>query len=398
MTLTLLLDLDDTLLRNKIEEFVPYYLQRFSQEVAATIAPEKFVQALWAGTRAMLANRRPDCTLREAFEAVFYPMTDSDPAVFQGLAERFYAEVFPMLEHLTAPNPGAAELVAQARAAGHRLVLATNPLFPRVAILHRLAWAQLGVPPEAFDLITSYETFHFTKNEPAYYAEILGRLGWPSRPVVMVGDDLVGDIQSAQRAGLAGFWVRNGAAEAPAEAITPLASGDLPAALRWLQAVDEEALQPNWQTPSAILASLRAQAAVIDTLCRDRSPEQWTRRPVAGEWNLTEVLCHLRDVDREVNLPRLHRVVEEASPFIVGVDTDAWAQTRNYAGQDGPTAFREFIQVRLELLEFLEGLAPPDWRRDCRHAIFGPTTLLELAGFTVAHDRIHLQQIQALLE
>jgi HAD superfamily hydrolase (TIGR01549 family) len=206
-------------------------------------------------------------------------MTESDPAVFQGLAERFYAEVFPTLEYLTAPNPGAAELVAQARAAGHRLVLATNPLFPRVAILHRLAWAQLEVPPEAFDLITSYETFHFTKNEPAYYAEILGRLGWPAQPVVMVGDDLVGDIQSAQRAGLAGFWVRNGAAEAPAEAITPLASGELPEVLRWLQAVDESVLQPNWQTPSAILASLRAQAAVIDTLCRDQLPERWTRRP-----------------------------------------------------------------------------------------------------------------------
>jgi len=46
-------------------------------------------------------NRRPDCTLREAFEAVFYPMLGVGPETFQPLADQFYSQVFPTLSHLT---------------------------------------------------------------------------------------------------------------------------------------------------------------------------------------------------------------------------------------------------------------------------------------------------------
>jgi hypothetical protein len=34
-----------------------------------------------------------------------------------------------------------------------------------------------------------------------------------------------------------------------------------------------------------------------------------------------------------------------------------------------------------------------EWSRPARHAIFGPTTLQELAGFMAGHDRAHVQQV-----
>lgn len=396
---TLLLDLDDTLLVNDIEAFIPVYLQRFSQEVAAVMNPELFVKALWAGTRAMMANRQPDCTLREVFESVFYPMVGSIQGTFQPIADRFYAEVFPTLREFTRFRPEAVELVEQARQAGYRLVVATNPLFPIVAILHRLEWAGFPADRFPFELVSSYETFHFTKDQPAYYCEILGRLGWPEGPVVMVGDDWMGDIQSAARAGLASFWITNGRSTQPTagDLSTPSASGKLEDLLLWLKATPEDGLIPRVENPPAILASLRATAAVIDTLCRGLPEEKWKARQSPEEWSPVEVLCHLRDVDLEVNLPRLIKVIQEQSPFIPAVDSDPWAHTRAYILQDPGGALQGFFQARQQLLDFLEKLAPEDWQRTCRHAIFGPTSLAELAGITAAHDRIHVRQFQKLL-
>jgi hypothetical protein len=122
----------------------------------------------------------------------------------------------------------------------------------------------------------------------------------------------------------------------------------------------------------------------------------WARQPNAGEWSLTEILCHLRDVDQDVNLPRLIKVIESSNPFIPGEDTDPWAETRQYSLQNGRQALSLFTVTRMKMVDLLETLAPADWELPARHAIFGPTLLKELVKITAAHDRLHLQQIHSL--
>ena len=94
MNLTLLIDLDDTLLANDIETFLPKYLEAFSREIRGFIEADIFVQALLAGTRSMVKNRMPDCTLKEIFEQSFYSLVNVDRDLFESRAEIFYAEVF----------------------------------------------------------------------------------------------------------------------------------------------------------------------------------------------------------------------------------------------------------------------------------------------------------------
>jgi hypothetical protein len=124
------------------------------------------------------------------------------------------------------------------------------------------------------------------------------------------------------------------------------------------------------------------------------SPEAWTRRPAPKEWCLTEIACHLRDVEAEVNLPRLQMVLRETNPFLPGKDTDPWADERHYIQQDGPAALRDFVITRQELLYRLDSLQPEDWQRPARHAILGPTTQIELVGIIANHDRLHVQQVK----
>lgn len=380
MNLTLLLDLDDTLLDTRMETFVPAYFALLSEYLAEQVPPEKMLQYLMSGTRRMMQNRDPTCTLQAAFDAAFFEPLGIPRQVLQPWIDRFYEERFPALQSQTGgPRPGALETVRWALAQGYTVGIATNPLFPLRAIEHRLTWA--GLSPRSFPLalISSYETFHFTKAHPAYYAEFLARLGWPEGPVLMVGDDEEGDIYMAQQAGLAAYSIH--------------ANSGLKALPDWLESQPAEKLQPEIKSVSAIQAVLQATPAVLPGFVQPLAPVDWNRSPFTGEWNVTEILCHLRDVETEVNLPRLRLVLEENDPFIPGQVTDAWAAERDYAHQDGSAALDGFLSARLQTLSLLADLSAESWLRPARHAIFGPTTLQELTGFIAEHDRIHIRQI-----
>jgi FMN phosphatase YigB (HAD superfamily) len=397
VSLTLLLDLDDTLLQNDVETFLPRYLDAFARVVSAHIPAEKFVTSLLAGTRAMVKNRQPDCTLQEVFEMTFYPGLGIEPAKFRAIAERFYAEVFPTLKELTRPKPEAVRLVEEALKRGYRLSIVTNPLFPRQAILQRLAWAGLPADQYPFEAITSYETYHFAKPDLAFYAELMGRLGWPQGPAVMVGDDLERDILPVRRLGLPAFWISDD--PAPSDENPSIAGqGKIEDVFTWLDRIPDEHLKPDFTSVESMLASLRATPATLDSLTRNTPIEAYSQRPKPGEWCLTEIFCHLRDVEAEVNLWRLEKVMEEEYPFLAGKDTDPWAEERRYILQDGVKAYQQFLVARMKVLDLLEALEPEDWERPARHAIFGPTRLVELVNIMAGHDRIHLQQAGQVLK
>jgi len=390
MPITLLLDLDDTLLNTNMDVFIPAYFQALSGALADKVAPELMLQALMGGTMAMMANQDPALTLQEVFNAHFYSKLNLDRVLLQEQIDHFYENLFPKLGSLTSPIPEAVHLVEWAFAQGYRVCIATNPLFPLKAIQHRLGWA--GLPPEKypFALITSYETFHFTKETVAYYPEILAQLGWPDDPAVMVGDDIEREVKPTRAAGLPVYWVRKPGEISSEPASVP--QGTLESFQGWLEKTAPEALKVSVESPQALLANLRSTPAALATLMTGLPVEAWSYIPAPAEWCLSEIICHLRDVEREVTLPRIQKVLAEQNPFVVGEATDGWVKERQYAAQAGPQALVEFTAARKQTLALLDGLAN-EWSRPARHAIFGPTTLQELVGFVATHDRTHVQQV-----
>jgi FMN phosphatase YigB (HAD superfamily) len=395
MKLTLLLDLDGTLLDSNMDALIPAYFQKLAAHLAAQIPPETLLKYLMAGTRQMMVSEDPSRTLREVFNENFYPFLGVDHDTILPVIEQFYDEVFPTLSALTKPIPSAVAFMDWAFSAGHRVAIATNPLFPRKAVLHRLRWA--GLPPEKypFEIISSYENFHFTKPQPAYYAEVLGRLGWPDAPVVMIGNDVEADLIPAAALGLATYHSMD---TASADGFNSTGRGLLADLRPWLERTDPATLQPAYSSPNSLLAILRSTPAALTGLLQALAPEAWSARSAAEEWSVTEVICHMRDVEREIDQPRLDLLLNQSEPFIPAQMPDAWARERGYASQDGPSALREFTQARLGTLKTLVGLEPGQWSRKARHAIFGPTSLQELVSFNAEHDRLHIQQIwKALL-
>jgi FMN phosphatase YigB (HAD superfamily) len=392
----LLFDLDDTLLGNEMNSFVPAYVQALARRMAAVADPPTLIKTLMAVTQRMVENQSPDQTLEQKFDAEFYPALGLVRQDVQEIIDHFYVEDFPKLQALTRLKPDAVRVVKQLIDRGDQAAIATNPLFPRTAILQRLGWAGLPADQVSFALIPSYETFHFAKPNPAYFAEFLGQLGWPRIPVVMVGNDIESDISAAQQMGLPVFWMTSdGAIAWSGQAAIP-PHGEFADLIPWLDTSPAEPLPTNFTSPGALLAVLRSTPAALATLCRLRNANL-ACRPALNEWSPGEVLCHLRDVDTEVNLPRMQKVIYESNPFLPGQDTDPWAEIRQYLLQDGMQALNDFTNARLALLRLLENLKPNEWDRRARHAIFGPMTLRELVNIIAGHDILHIQQIYKAL-
>ncbi len=94
MTL-LLLDLDDTLLGNNMDSFVPAYLRGLSARLASVADPQKMVKALLEATDHMVADATPARTLEEKFDAVFFPALGLQRPAVQHLIDTFYRDDFP---------------------------------------------------------------------------------------------------------------------------------------------------------------------------------------------------------------------------------------------------------------------------------------------------------------
>lgn len=388
MPLTLLLDLDDTLLDTNLPAFMPAYFQMLADHVCGHVPSEKFMRALIGGVNCMNENEDPRKSLQEVFEDYFYPKLGLPKDELQEVLEDFYDREFPRLATHTSRVPGAVELVDWATSAGIRVAIATDPLFPAKGTQHRLRWA--GFDPEQFELVSSFEDFHFTKSHPAYYAEVLATLGWQDRPVLMAGNDVQRDILPAQRLGLKTFLVGSETASPPDGTA---GSGSLADLRRWLESADPSALEPDFKSRAGALAILSSTPAVLPKFLSALTSDDCRCEPTRDDWAMNEIVCHLRDTEREVHALQIDAMLEKDDAFIPRPDTAVWASERNYLDEDVFAAVDEFSAARVALLNRIKDLPAEIWNRKVRHAIFGPSNFTEVVGFAADHDRLHLQQV-----
>ena len=131
MPLTLLFDLDDTLLDTHLEAFVPAYFQAITQYFERQITPTVMLRALIQGTHQMSESADPAHTLMQVFDEVFYPALGIPKADLIQQFETFYDEEFPGLSVHTQARPDAvpsAEDIFQRESARKSLVEAVFAL------------------------------------------------------------------------------------------------------------------------------------------------------------------------------------------------------------------------------------------------------------------------------
>src|ERR1043165_7682399 len=366
MSLTLLFDLDDTLLNTNLDVFMPAYFQALSAHLANHVEPNVMLRALISGVKLMDESEDPAQTLEDVFDSDFYVKLGISKDKIIHVFDEFYEDVFPLLSKHTQSRPDAVPLIEWALSCGYRVAIATDPLFPRKATYHRLRWA--GFDPERFELVSTFEHFHFTKTHPAYYAEVLGRLGWPEGPILMVGNDVARDLMPAHRLGLKTFFIDGESASSPGFEAGRGTLADLRA---WLKSVNLSTLEPSFKSREAILAIMASTPAVLWTMTSSLTEEGWRHEPTHEDWAMNEIVCHLRDTESEVHQIQLQLMIEKEDEFIPRPDSGVWASEREYLNVDGKSVMHEFALARIHNLKTLTDLDETIWARRARHAIFG---------------------------
>jgi len=194
----ILFDLDGTLLDLDLGAFLGRYFVAL-ELASAPLSSDRggrgeFMQALHRAV-GMMMEPHPGRTNRDVFFEDLLRRTGVDLNEHWPVYERFYRDVFPTLSDSAGPARGARRVVTTALDLGLGVAIATNPIFPRIAVEHRLAWAGLGDLP--LSVITSYEDMTACKPHPEYYRQTAALLGVAPRECLMVGDDRTLDLPAA---------------------------------------------------------------------------------------------------------------------------------------------------------------------------------------------------------
>jgi hypothetical protein len=126
-----------------------------------------------------------------------------------------------------------------------------------------------------------------------------------------------------------------------------------------------------------------------------RAAATWT--PAPGKWSILEIVCHLRDMERDAYLVRYRRMLAENEPALPDADGDRYALEYDYRSQKLSGALREWARLRRETLRVLKGLKPADWDRAGIHETDGRLTVARLLERqALGNDEAHLGQIDAI--
>ncbi len=179
-----------------MHRFIPLYLQALAPFFAAYAGSEAITRHLLEATTAMIEDTDPKRTNEEVFFAEFCRRLERPRTEIAPIIERFYREKYPKLRRWSRPRREARSVLEAARQAGLAVVLATNPVFPRIAIEQRVAWG--GLEPSDFDCITTIENMHFCKPNPEYYREAAAKVGCSPANCLMAGNDVRDDLCAAE--------------------------------------------------------------------------------------------------------------------------------------------------------------------------------------------------------
>lgn len=260
---------------------------------------------------------------------------------------------------------------------GLPVAIVTDPVYRESAIVQRLQGAGLGDLVESFAFISASEQVHFAKSDPAFFAELIARVGIePDEALLVCGAD--DSCLPAETVGLQ-TW--------------PLEKGTGPSAFY------EQVQSAGWQhrfsggplREAMLKPQFRGNLAALFGLLSEVKDHQWDQKPDPDEWSIMQILCHLAETETAVHQKRLETILSVENPFIRALPPP---------GPDVPNCSDDALEVaeafkekRLSTLELIADLGPEDWRRPARHSIFGLTNLLEMAYFTAQHDRLHISQL-----
>lgn len=184
-----LFDLDGTITIQENEEFERAYTKLLFNYASVNHLPlDTFKVALETGVSSLSAERDGSTNNYNCFMRSFTDKMGSGNAdEYSDFFEKFYASAYDSLRAVVSPRSEMIETIADLVREEHKIVLATNPMLPEIAIKKKLEW--LGLTSDTFILKTVMENSYYVKPHKKYFENILKETVFSSENTLMIGND-----------------------------------------------------------------------------------------------------------------------------------------------------------------------------------------------------------------
>lgn len=116
-------------------------------------------------------------------------------------------------------------------------------------------------------------------------------------------------------------------------------------------------------------------------------------KPSSDEWCILEIVCHLLDIEVEDFRQRVQYVLEDPQRTLPSIYPTTWGEERNYLGQDYDQKVAAFLAERRQSITWLHSLEKPVWDNTYQHPTLGPMSAALFLTNWLAHDQLHIRQI-----
>ncbi len=144
------------------------------------------------------------------------------------------------------------------------------------------------------------------------------------------------------------------------------------------------------------LGQLAANGKVLRCLFNKIEPSCWNWRTHPDKWSLLEVLCHLRDEERWDFKARIQQIFKEPGALLEPFNPLDWVTEYDYRQQDPEETLNSFIEERERSIKWLGEIRQADWSLTGRTRKGGKMSAKELLSNWLAHDYLHIRQINRL--
>ena len=145
-----------------------------------------------------------------------------------------------------------------------------------------------------------------------------------------------------------------------------------------------------------IIEELSKNRKVFEFLLIDMKQEVAAWKPAPNQWSLLEVVCHLYDEEREDFRARVKHCLENPELPLPQIDPVNWVTSRKYIEQDFDEKLQAFLSEREASIKWLKSLENPKWENAHQHPKLGALSAGKFLSNWLAHDHIHIRQINRI--
>ncbi len=154
-------------------------------------------------------------------------------------------------------------------------------------------------------------------------------------------------------------------------------------------------MEELWAYRQRLLERHAAQVGELRRHLSSRPEDQLRTAPGRGEWSVHQVAAHLRDVEVQAYVPRVHRMLAETEPLLQDFDAEAFMAGHYDPAEPIDQIVADLEQARLGVRRLLAFDDRRVWSRTGRHPALGSLTVQAWIERAVSHFDEHLQGLNS---